>query len=104
MALVVVSASRSRRIAKSGGQGGDLAIPAKQVAQTKIMAVQMNLGQPRQTAFERRVQIHGPGKTHQHVPRVEAHRHDAKARAGLSYPIAGATFNPPSTTNTPPVT
>ena len=38
MALVFVSASRSRWIAKSGGQGGDLAIPAEQVAQTKIMA------------------------------------------------------------------
>jgi hypothetical protein len=37
-ALVFVSASHSRWIAKSGGQGGDLAIPAKQVAQTKIMA------------------------------------------------------------------
>jgi hypothetical protein len=36
--LVFVSASHSRWIAKSGGQGGDLAIPAKQVAQTKIMA------------------------------------------------------------------
>jgi len=37
-ALVFVSASRSHWIAKSGGQGGDLAIPAEQVAQTKIMA------------------------------------------------------------------
>jgi hypothetical protein len=37
-ASVFVSASRSRWIAKSGGQGGDLAIPAEQVAQTKIMA------------------------------------------------------------------
>ena len=36
--IVFVSASRSRWIAKSGGQGGDLAIPAEQVAQTKIMA------------------------------------------------------------------
>ena len=40
--MVFVSASHSRWIAKSGGQGGDLAIPAEQVAQTKIMAVKYN--------------------------------------------------------------
>ncbi|PKO20220.1 MAG: hypothetical protein CVU38_21285 [Chloroflexi bacterium HGW-Chloroflexi-1] len=38
-ATIVVSASRSRRIAKSGGHGEDLAIPAEQMAQTKIIAL-----------------------------------------------------------------
>jgi hypothetical protein len=41
VALVFVSASRSRWIAKSGGQGEDLAFPAEQVAQTKIMAAKV---------------------------------------------------------------
>jgi signal transduction histidine kinase len=41
--LVFVSASRSRWIAKSSGQGRDLAIPAEQVAQTKIIPAFSNL-------------------------------------------------------------
>jgi hypothetical protein len=39
LALILVSARCCRRIAKSGGPSGDLAIPAEQVAQTRIIAM-----------------------------------------------------------------